>query len=95
MDPFGVNMTGDFDEKELINALRSDLMGEEEAIINYDSHARASTDERVRKVLEDIRDEERAHVGELQSLLNLLCDKEGDFLRKGEQEVINMLGLKV
>ncbi|MCI1955281.1 MAG: demethoxyubiquinone hydroxylase family protein [Oscillospiraceae bacterium] len=77
---------------ELIQALRVDIAGELEAIYLYDAHVRATDNEMAKKVLADIRDEERAHVGELTTLLRKLDPKEADLFASGEAEVREMLG---
>jgi rubrerythrin len=68
--------------EELAQALRVDIAGEIEAIIGYEAHATATNDERVKKVLYHIADEERKHVGELQQLLYMLCPKEAELYRE-------------
>jgi uncharacterized protein len=57
----------------------------------YDAHARASDDPMMRKVISDIRDEEKAHVGELMMLLRALDPKEMELFTSGEAEVNQML----
>jgi rubrerythrin len=94
-NPFVGNIPRKISKEELIQALRADVAGELEAIIGYDSHVMACDDERVKTVLGSIRDEERQHVGELQSLLKMLDPKETQYLNKGEQEVNQLLGTKV
>jgi rubrerythrin len=73
--------------EELAQALRVDIGGELEAIVGYEAHAAATDDERVKKVLYHIADEERSHVGELQQTLYMLCPKEAEFTEKGRQAV--------
>ncbi|ATW27224.1 demethoxyubiquinone hydroxylase family protein [Candidatus Formimonas warabiya] len=73
--------------QELIQAIRVDIAGELEAIIGYEAHALATTDERVKKVLYHIADEEKQHVGELQQLLYVLSPTEEQSFEKGRQAV--------
>ena len=87
-NPFVANVTKQMTSDETIQALRVDLTGELEAIIGYEAHAMATDDERVKKVLFHIADEERQHVGELQQLLYDLCPKEAEHIEKGKQEII-------
>lgn len=87
-DPFVANVPRQLSPQELIQALRVDLAGELEAIIGYESHAMATSDERVKKVLYHIADEERQHVGELQQLIFLLSPNEQQLVEKGKQEII-------
>lgn len=82
-------------KEELIQALRTDIAGELEAIIGYDAHVMAAEDERVKKVLSSIRDEEKQHVGELMSLIRMLDSKEMEYFEKGTAEVSELLGIQV
>ena len=87
-NPFVANVAKQMTNDETIQALRVDLTGELEAIIGYEAHAMATDDERVKKVLFHIADEERQHVGELQQLLYILCPKEAEHIEKGKQEIV-------
>ncbi|MEA4895733.1 MAG: demethoxyubiquinone hydroxylase family protein [Oscillospiraceae bacterium] len=87
-NPFVANVAKQMTEEETIQALRVDLAGELEAIIGYEAHAVSTNDERVKKVLYHIADEERQHVGELQQLLFILCPKEAENMEKGRQSII-------
>ena len=94
-NPFVGNIPRQISREELAQALRADLAGELEAIIGYDAHVMATTDERVKRVLSSIRDEEKQHVGELLSIIQILDPKESEFLDKGSQEVNQILGSRV
>ncbi|NLI12922.1 demethoxyubiquinone hydroxylase family protein [Pelotomaculum propionicicum] len=87
-NPFVANVPRQLSAAEIVQALRVDLAGELEAIIGYEAHAMATTDERVKKVLYHIADEERQHVGELQQLIFLLAPNEQQYVEKGKQEII-------
>lgn len=87
-NPFVANVSKQLSIQELLQALRVDISGEMEAIIGYEAHAMATTDERVRKILYHIADEERQHVGELQQLIFLLNPNEQQYLEKGKQAVL-------
>jgi Uncharacterized conserved protein len=86
-NPFVANIPKQMSNEETIQALRVDIAGEYEAIIGYEAHASATNDERVKKVLYHIADEERQHVGELQQLLYMLCPREAEHTEKGKQAV--------
>jgi len=90
-NPFVGNIPRKITKEELIQALRVDLAGELEAIFLYDAHVQATDDPVAKKVLADIRDEEKAHVGELMTLLRHLDPEEADHFAEGEQEVREML----
>ena len=68
--------------------MRVDIINEYEAIIGYEAHAAAITDERVKKVLYHIADEERRHVGQLQQLLYILDPREAQYTEEGKQAVL-------
>lgn len=87
-NPFVANVPRQLSAEELVQALRVDMAGELEAIIGYEAHAMATTDERVKKVLYHIADEEKQHVGELQQLIYLLNPNEQKQVEKGKQEVV-------
>ncbi len=87
-NPFVGNVQKMMSADELIQAVRVDIAGELEAIIGYEAHAMATTDERVKKVLHHIADEERQHVGELEQLLCILSPNDGIQTDKGRQAVI-------
>lgn len=86
-NPFVANVPRQMSNVELAQALRVDIAGELEAIIGYEAHAMATNDERVKKILYHIADEERKHVGELQQLLYMISPKEAEHTEKGRQEV--------
>jgi rubrerythrin len=87
-NPFVANVPKQLSPDELIQAIRVDIAGELEAIIGYEAHAMSTSDERAKKILNHIADEERQHVGELQQLLYILSPKDMEHTEKGRQEVI-------
>ncbi len=96
-NPFSGNVNREITKGELIQALRLDIAGELEAIYLYDAHVMATSDPVVKKVLADIRDEEKAHVGELMALMRYLDPATTEHLESGESEVREMmqeLGIK-
>ena len=90
-NPFQANVERKLTKEELIQAIRLDIAGELEAIYIYDAHVQATDDEVAKKVIADIRDEEKAHVGELMELLRILDPKEAELFAEGQQEVREML----
>lgn len=96
-NPFQGNVDRKITKGELIQAIRIDIAGELEAIYLYDAHVMATDDPVVKRVLEDIRDEEKAHVGELTALMRYLDPTITDLMLGGENEVKEMmtdLGIK-
>ncbi|HHY83737.1 MAG TPA: ubiquinone biosynthesis protein COQ7 [Clostridiales bacterium] len=90
-DPFSANVQRKLTKEELIQAIRLDIAGELEAIYIYDAHAMATDDPVAKAILEDIRDEEKVHIGELMTLLRILDPKEADLFLEGQQEVHELL----
>lgn len=90
-NPFSANVERKMTKEELIQAIRADLAGELEAIYGYDAHVQATDDPVAKAVLSDIRDEEKAHMGELLTLLKYLDPAEGVHYKAGEKEVLEEL----
>ncbi len=80
-----------FTKNELIEAVRQDLIGELEAINQYQRHIDSTDNETVIKVLTDIKNEEQVHVGELLTLLAYLDENFAGYVQQGEDEVKEML----
>ncbi|MDD4715888.1 MAG: demethoxyubiquinone hydroxylase family protein [Oscillospiraceae bacterium] len=91
-NPFQGNVDRKMTKEELMQAIRLDIAGELEAIYLYDSHVQATDNEMAKRVIGDIRDEEKAHIGELMTLLRTLDPKEAELFADGEEEVREMLG---
>jgi rubrerythrin len=90
-NPFQGNVERKMTKEELIQAIRLDIAGELEAIYVYDAHIQATDDERAKKVISDIRDEEKAHIGELTTLLYALDPVEAEHFASGAAEVRELL----
>lgn len=90
-DPFAANIPRKLSKEELIQAIRLDIAGEIEAIYVYDAHVQATDDPVAKKIIADIRDEEKAHVGELMSLLRILDPDEARHFEEGQREVQELI----
>jgi len=90
-NPFQGNVNRKISKEELIQAIRLDIAGELEAIYVYDSHVQATDDPVAKAIISDIRDEEKAHVGELMTLLRHLDPQEATHFLSGEAEVKELL----
>ena len=90
-NPFQGNVERKLTKGELVQAIRLDIAGELEAIYLYDAHVQATDNVAAKAVLSDIRDEEKAHVGELFTLLRTLDPKEAALFASGETEVREIL----
>lgn len=90
-NPFQGNVNRKMSKEELIQAIRLDIAGELEAIYVYDAHVQATDDKLAKAVIGDIRDEEKAHIGELMALLRALDPDEAKHLASGDDEVREMI----
>ena len=90
-NPFQGNVNRKISKEELIQAVRLDIAGELEAIYVYDAHVQATDDPVAKAIISDIRDEEKAHVGELMTLLRHLDPEEATHFLSGEAEVKELL----
>jgi rubrerythrin len=73
--------------EELVRAIRLDVAAEQEAIHLYMAHAEATNNPLVKKVLIDIANEERVHIGEFERLLQILTGDEDEWIAEGKAEV--------
>ena len=72
--------------------LRAAIMGEMDAINLYEQMAALTGNEDIRKVMLDIAKEEKAHVGEFQTLLLRLDQEQVQGLEQGKKEVQELTG---
>jgi len=72
---------------ELIRAIRLDIAAEHEATQLYTAQAEATDDPLAKKILLEIADEERVHIGEFMEILRRLAPEEEGFLAEGKAEV--------
>jgi len=71
-------------ENKDINNLRKDLVGEFEAINQYQEHIDETGREEIKKVLGHIMDDEKEHVAELTKLLRKLDKTQEEKFQKEE-----------
>lgn len=87
-DPFsGIVPERKLSKEELVRAIRLNIAAEHEAIHLYMAHADATDHPLARKVLIDIANEERVHVGEFERLLEILTGDEDRWVAEGRAEV--------
>jgi len=87
INPFSGVVPRKMTKSELVRAIRQNIAAEHEAVHLYLAHADATDDELATKVLSDIADEERVHIGEFMELLRRLAPEESQFLEEGRAEV--------
>lgn len=65
---------------------RQDLIGELQAIVEYDDHVHTTDNDLARRTWQNIRDEELVHVGELLGLITYLGPYQIPLIEKGLKE---------
>src|ERR1019366_8707255 len=95
MPGFGSPFSGSANDRkltheELVRAIRFMVAAEFEATQLYSQLAESTDNKLAVKVLEDIANEERVHVGEFLRLLRELAPDEEKFYAKGAKEVEEM-----
>lgn len=86
--PFaGMNADRKLKKEELVRAIRYNIAAEFEAIQLYMQLHDSINDEVAKKVLIDVANEEKEHVGEFMKLLRYLDPEEEIHYKKGEEEV--------
>ena len=82
----GRNFDKPLEKEELIRALRFLASAEVEAVELYSKISQATTDEKVKKVIESVLAEEKIHVGEFIQALFYMDPEEKKFYTKGMGE---------
>ncbi len=77
---FKMNVSDDFNKAAL------DLMGELEAIVTYDEHAKSANTQSAKTTWQSIKSEEETHAGELLALLFTLDPNFKENVEKGMKE---------
>ena len=71
-------------KQELAQAIRADIIGEFDAIMQYEQHIMETDNEVAKTVWTDIRNEEMVHVGELLTLLAYIDPSEEIYFAQGQ-----------
>lgn len=94
-NPNGRNSNqGNAETFETLQNARRDLVGEIDAIIQYDEHLHRTNIDIAKQTWKNIRDEELTRVGELLGLLFYLAPYQKDFVEKGLDEFNERLNKK-
>ena len=75
---------------DTLQKARQDLVGEIQAVIEYDAHIHSTNNPRARQTWEHIKNEELTHIGELLGLINYLDPSQKTFVEKGLAEFFEM-----
>lgn len=71
---------------ETLQKARQDLIGEIQAVIEYDAHLHSTNDRLAKETWQSIKNEELVHIGELLGLLNYLDPEQNQYVQKGLAE---------
>ena len=83
------------DEKDIDKEiLRAAIIAELDAINLYEQMASLTKNEKLKKLLLDIAREEKTHVGEFLSLLEILDKEQVEELKAGREEVKELTGFR-
>lgn len=83
---FNNSYTNEVSDFETLQNARKDLVGEIEAIIQYDEHLHNSNNRLARQTWESIKNDELLHVGELLGLINYLDSSQLKYVEDGIKE---------
>lgn len=78
-------------EKELIRAIRFSIASEFEAIQLYEQLEDSIEDENSKKLLHEIADDEKVHVGNFLHLLKMLSPEEECHYKEGWEEAVKVI----
>jgi len=91
-NPFAANIPRLMSKSELIRTLRINVAAEEEAVATYEAQAEATDNKLAKKVLREVANEEKAHIGEFKKLINILTKgKEAVHFSRGKKEVSDLV----
>ncbi len=71
--------------------LRAGMIAELDAVSFYEQMADLTENENIKKVLLDIAREEKAHIGEFETLLSMIDKEQEEETEKGKKEVEELL----
>jgi rubrerythrin len=91
-NPFATMVPRKMNAAELARAIMQDIAAELDAVALYQAHIDATDDERAKKVLAHIRDDEKEHTAELLAFLEILDPQQAEYLKKGKKEIAELLG---
>ena len=85
-NPYTYDSNGVMMNFDTLQKARQDLIGEIQAVIEYDAHIHSTNDKMAKETWKNIKNEELTHIGELLGLLNYLDPTQKQFVQKGLAE---------
>lgn len=83
---FNADITPSIMNFDTLQKARQDLIGEIQAVIEYDAHIHSTNNIVARQTWHSIKNEELVHIGELLGLINYLDPEQKQFVQKGLSE---------
>ena len=83
---YGSDITPSIMSFDTLQKARQDLIGEIQAVIEYDAHIHSTNNPLARQTWQHIKNEELAHIGELLGLINYLDPEQKQYVQKGLAE---------
>ena len=80
------NNNTNYNHFDILQEARQDLMGEIEAVMQYDNHIRNTQNMVAKNTWTDIRDEELVHLGQLFAMVLYLDPSQKALIEKGMKE---------
>lgn len=84
--PYTYDSNGVMMNFDTLQKARQDLIGEIQAVIEYDAHIHSTNDKMAKETWKNIKNDELTHIGELLGLLNYLDSSQKQFVQKGLAE---------
>ena len=91
INPLLLTRKEELSKEEIAEAIRIAIIAELDAINFYEQLAKSIKDEKIKKVFLDIAREEKTHFGEFLTLLEILDEEQVTELRKGREEVEELI----
>jgi len=79
------------DERELARVIRLSISAEHDAVHLYELIADSSDDDSIKKVFQDVANEEKVHVSEFSELLSKFDKEDKKFMEEGKKEVSELI----
>ena len=80
------NSNSNITDFEILQKARQDLVGEIQAIIEYDNHIKSTSNRVAKETWQNIKNEELTHVGELLALINYIDESQQKYIQQGINE---------
>ncbi len=80
--------------EEIIRGIRFSIASEFEAIQLYEELEESTDNENAKKLLHEIAEDEKVHVGNFLQLMKIIAPEEEKFYKEGKEEAIDVLNGK-